>query len=75
MEEANKSGEITKWCVENSWGNTYHDKGYLTMSNNWFGEFVFMAVVDLAHISPEAAGALDKPVRVLPPWDPLGTLA
>lgn len=75
VEDGNKSGEINKWCVENSWGEKLHEKGYLTMSDNWFRQFVYMAVVDASHLSESAKAAVDKPAHVLPPWDPLGTLA
>ncbi|XP_065189920.1 bleomycin hydrolase-like [Sycon ciliatum] len=75
VEEANASGKINKWCIENSWGDAMDDKGYLTATDDWFAEYVFMAVVDKRCLGADAIAALDKPVHVLPPWDPMGTLA
>lgn len=68
-------GSPTKWRVENSWGEDRGDKGYLIMTTEWFKEFVFEVVVDERLISPEGLLALEKEPKVLPAWDPMGSLA
>ncbi len=30
-----------RWRVENSWGDKIADKGYFTMSDDWFTEYVY----------------------------------
>ena len=69
-----------RWRVENSWGEARGDKGYFSMSNEWFDEYVFQLVVDeslAAELDPRlgALATARAPVTALPPWDPLGSLA
>ena len=44
-----QNDQPTKWRIENSWGESSCEKGYICMTNDWFKEFVFEIVV------PEAA--------------------
>ena len=46
-------GTVSRWRVENSWGEERGDKGYILMTNDWFKHFVFEIVVDKKHVSPE----------------------
>jgi len=74
-EEDDKIHEkITKWRVENSWGEDKHEKGYLAMTNDWFSEFVFEVVVDRKFCSQEVLQVLDQEPEILPAWDPMGVL-
>ena len=53
-DENNK--KITKWLVENSWGEDDGDddnEGYLRMSNNWFKKYVYSIVVKKKCLSPK----------------------
>jgi len=68
-------GKPTKWRIENSWGEDSGHKGYITMSNEWFGEFVFEIVVDKSHCPQEVLDAFKTTPIVLPAWDPMGSLA
>lgn len=70
-----KMENITKWRVENSWGEDKHEKGYLVMTNEWFREFVFEVVVDKKYCSEEILRVFDTEPEVLPAWDPMGALA
>jgi len=64
-----------KWRVENSWGPKLGDKGYMMMSNEWFEEFLYEVMVDKKTLSPNLLKVLETEPIVLPPWDPMGSLA
>ena len=68
-------GEPRRWRVENSWGDEIGDKGYFTMDDDWFTDFVFEVVVKKSDLSSEQQAALDEEPLVLPAWDPMGALA
>jgi len=68
-------GKVTKWRIENSWGEERNEKGYLTMTNDWFHEFVFEIVVDKKFCSQEVLDVFKQEPVVLPAWDPMGALA
>jgi bleomycin hydrolase len=69
------SGKPIKWRVENSWGTEHGDKGYLTMADGWFDEFLYEVIVSKKYLSPKLLAVLDTEPVVLPPWDPMGALA
>jgi len=71
-EENNK---YTKWRIENSWGSDGGDKGYLQMTDDWFSEFVYEVVIDKKYLSENILSILQKTPKVLPAWDPMGSLA
>ncbi|XP_043268429.1 bleomycin hydrolase [Venturia canescens] len=71
----NNQGEITKFRVENSWGDDRGEKGYYVMTADWFKEFVFEIVVDKKLASPEVMAVFKQDPILLPAWDPMGTLA
>ncbi|OGN61791.1 MAG: hypothetical protein A3F09_00960 [Chlamydiae bacterium RIFCSPHIGHO2_12_FULL_49_11] len=64
-----------RWRVENSWGDKVGDKGFFIMGDSWFDEYMFEVVVNQEYIPSKFKKLLTKPVRHLPPWDPLGALA
>ncbi len=68
-------GETRRWRVENSWGDEGGDRGFYTMADNWFDEYVFEVVVNKSQLPPELLAALDAAPLVLPAWDPMGALA
>ena len=70
-----KNGKVTKWKIENSWGTDHANKGYYLMSDSWFDNFVYQAVINKKYLSEEQKAALDKDLIKLEPWDPMGTLA
>lgn len=64
-----------RWRVENSWGTEKADKGFWTMNDSWFGDFVFEIAVRRDVLPDDLREALDQEPIVLPAWDPMGALA
>ncbi len=64
-----------RWRVENSWGTKIADKGYFTMADDWFDQYVFEVAVPKAMLPEEYRKALDEAATMLPAWDPMGALA
>ncbi len=64
-------GKPLKWKVENSWGTTSGQSGYLIMTEPWFREYTFRLVVDKKYVPANILEAeKQKPVMVMPD-DPL----
>ena len=70
-----KKGRPIRWKIENSWGNTSGDNGFYLMSESFFRAFTFQAAVRKKYLIKEELDALEKDAKLLPPWDPFGTLA
>ena len=68
-------GRARRWRVENSWGDEKGDKGFWTMTDGWFDEYVFETAVRRDALPPDLRAALDSEPIVLPAWDPMGALA
>ena len=69
--DIDQSGTIKKWKIENSWGKTSGYNGYLIMTDDWFGEYMFRLVANKKYVPEEVLKLLrQKPIR-LPAWDPL----
>ena len=68
-------GTTRRWRVENSWGAKIADKGYFTMSDDWFTEYVYEVAVPKSMLPAEYQKALEEPATMLPAWDPMGALA
>ncbi|OMH84821.1 Bleomycin hydrolase [Zancudomyces culisetae] len=74
-DDPKKCRKVSRWRVENSWGEDNGNKGYLTMSNDWFNEFVYQIVLDFEDVPKDLLDLLTMEPIVLPPWDPMGALA
>jgi len=68
-------GNPTKWRVENSGGTEAGDKGFMTMSDGWFSEYLYEVVVHRRYLDDQVLAVLEQEPIVLPPWDPMGALA
>ncbi|MGO1948159.1 MAG: C1 family peptidase [Mycobacteriaceae bacterium] len=70
-----------RWRVENSWGPKAAEKGFWTMNDNWFDEYVFEIAVHRSRLPEEYRDVLTAAEQglatphVLPAWDPMGALA
>ena len=64
-------GTARRWRVENSWGDKLGDKGFHTMSDSWFDEYVFEVVVRASRLPEEVRAALETEPVMLPSWDPM----
>ena len=68
-------GEPRRWRVENSWNDKIGDKGFCLMNDSWFGEYMFEIAAPRSYLSEELLLAWDEDPIMLPPWDPMGSLA
>ena len=70
-----ENGKIDRFKVMNSWGDDRGQKGWYVMSDGWFDEFVYQALIHKQYLTEAQKAALAaKPVH-LSPWDPMGSLA
>ena len=64
-----------RWRVENSWGSKNGKKGFYIINDNWFDDYVFEIAAKKSDLPQELQKALETEPIVLPPWDPMGSLA
>ncbi len=64
-----------RWRVENSWGTKVGNKGFFLMNDSWFDEYMFEIAAPRSYLSEDLQQALDEEPIILPPWDPMGSLA
>lgn len=68
-------GRPRRWRVENSWNDKVGDKGFCLMNDSWFAEYMFEIAAPRSYLPEELRPALDLEPVILPPWDPMGSLA
>jgi len=73
--DLDEEGAPRRWRVENSWGTENGDKGFYTMDDSWFDEYMFEVVVRKDRLPAELQAALELEPIELPAWDPMGALA
>jgi len=68
-------GKPRRWRVENSWDEKVGDKGFFLMNDSWFAEYMFEIAVPKSYLPADLLSAWELEPIVLPPWDPMGSLA
>jgi bleomycin hydrolase len=68
-------GKPRRWRVENSWDEKVGDKGFFLMNDSWFAEYMFEIAVPRSYLPADLQRAWELEPIVLPPWDPMGSLA
>jgi bleomycin hydrolase len=68
-------GAPRRWRVENSIGPELGQKGFFTMNDSWFDEYMFEIAARRDDLPIELQAALEMEPVVLPAWDPMGALA
>jgi bleomycin hydrolase len=64
-----------RWRVENSWSDESGKKGFFVMDDSWFDEYMFEIAAHKSYLPEDLQKALALKPIVLPPWDPMGSLA
>jgi bleomycin hydrolase len=65
------AGKPLKWRVENSWGTDVGDKGYWTMYDDWFDQYVYGVIVNKSYLPESVLAILSMKPETLPAWDPM----
>ena len=68
-------GRPRRWRVENSWDDKVGDKGFFLMNDTWIDDYMFEIATPKSYLPADLQKALDLTPIVLPPWDPMGSLA
>jgi len=63
--------KAVKWRVENSWGTDNGSKGYWTMYDGWFNEYVFTIIINQKYLAEDTKKLLKMKPQRLPAWDPM----
>lgn len=60
----------TKWKLENSWGATYGNNGYLTMTDEWFNQFFYRIVIEKKYLPAKILDVLKQKPEQVPYYFP-----
>ena len=69
------NGRPRRWRVENSWGDKAGQKGYYTMNDSWYDQYMFEIAAPTSYLNDKMQAGLETEPVVLPAWDPMGSLA
>lgn len=70
-----KNEKINRYKVENSWGKDSGYEGFLTMSDEWFDEYMYQVLINKKYLDKKVLDAYKGEPVHLKPWDPMGSLA
>jgi len=69
------NGRPRRWRVENAWGQDTGQKGYYTMNDSWYDQYMFEIAAPKDYLTEKMLEGLETEPVVLPAWDPMGSLA
>ena len=69
------NGRPRRWRVETSWGQDTGQKGYYTMNDSWYDQYMFEIAAPKDYLTEKMLEGLETEPVVLPAWDPMGSLA
>lgn len=64
-------GQPNRWKIENSWGDKNGDKGYFVMTQDWFEEYTYEAVINKKYLDDQTKAILNSKPVVVDAWDSL----
>ena len=64
-------GQPDRWKIENSWGEKNGDQGYFVMSQDWFEQYTYEAVINKKYLTDEIKQIADQAPIKLAAWDSL----
>ncbi|WP_295728930.1 C1 family peptidase [uncultured Limosilactobacillus sp.] len=64
-------GQPNRWKIENSWGDKNGDQGYFVMSQNWFEQYTYEAVINKKYLTAEIKQIAKQTPIELTAWDSL----
>ena len=65
------NGQPNRWKIENSWGDKNGDQGYFVMSQDWFEQYTYEAVINKKYLTDEIKEIAKQTPIQLPAWDSL----
>jgi bleomycin hydrolase len=67
-----ENGRPNRWQVENSWGEDAGKDGFLSMTDDWFSEYVFDIVIDKKYLTKKIKDILKEDSITVKPWENFG---
>lgn len=75
VEIETKVSKINRWRIENSWGDKGYLSGFMTMTDEWFDEYVFEIAVPKKYLDDIEIKYDKENIITLPIWDQMGSAA
>lgn len=64
-------GQPNRWKIENSWGDKNGDKGYFVMTQDWFEQYTYEAVINKKYLDDQTKAILETKPVIVDAWDSL----
>ncbi len=61
--------KVTKWKIENSWGNKYGKQGYYVATDDWVKNYVHRIVINKKHLTVKQLEIMNQDIIRLEKWD------